>query len=341
MAQAQQQQSQRQQGQQQQGQQQGKQITTSEYLQNIQSALIKQIAEKMGAMPEGFNKDRFVLNCITLIRDMLKDKKKRDNLNGIPADSVALCMIKGAFLGLDFLSGECYAIPYGSEMNFQTDYKGEIKVCKKHSIQPIKDIFAKVVREGDMYDEGVDDGKQNLTFKPIPFNNGKMIGAFAIVTFKDGSMLYESMSAEEIEGVRENYSKAKNSDAWKNSSGEMYRKTVIRRLSKYIEKDFDKVEQLMAYDEGGGVEFQNGLLSTSRQQTAALPDHGEPVNVFNQIKQAQQNRREPEPVNQGRDTQYDEEFAQFEQQNYGNGGYGGYNPDFDIPDDIDGELPFR
>lgn len=295
---------------------------------------MKQIAEKMGAMPEGFNKDRFVLNCITLIRDMLKDKKKRENLDGISADSIALCMMKGAFLGLDFLSGECYAIPYGKEMNFQTDYKGEIKVCKKHSIQPIKDIFAKVVREGDLYDEGVDDGKQKLTFKPLPFNNGKMIGAFAIVTFTDGSMLYESMSAEEIEGVRQNYSKAKDSDAWKKSSGEMYRKTVIRRLSKYIEKDFDKVEQLMAYDEGGGVEFQNGLLSTSRQQAAALPDKGEPVNVFEQIRQSQQNRKEPEPVQQERDSRYDEEFTRFEQDQ---GYYQGGNPDFDIPD----ELPFR
>lgn len=257
-----------------------KQVTTAEYLNNIQDALMKQIAEKIGAMPEGFNKDRFILNCITLIRDMLKDKKKRENLDGISENSIALCMIKGAFLGLDFLSGECYAIPYGGEMNFQTDYKGEIKVCKKHSIQPIKDIFAKVVREGDVYDEGVDNGEQKLIFKPIPFNNGKMIGAFAIVTYTDGSMIYESMSAEEIEGVRQNYSKAKDSDAWKKSSGEMYRKTVIRRLSKYIEKDFDKVEQLMAYDEGGGVEFQNGLLSTSRKQIAALPEKVEPVDAF-------------------------------------------------------------
>ena len=260
--------------------QQTKQVTTAEYLNNIQDALMKQIAEKVGAMPEGFNKDRFILNCITLIRDMLKDKKKRENLDGIAADSIALCMIKGAFLGLDFLSGECYAIPYNKEMNFQTDYKGEIKICKKHSIQPIKDIFAKIVREGDLYDEGVEDGKQKLVFKPLPFNNGKIIGAFAIVTYTDGSMLYESMSAEEIEGVRQNYSKAKDSDAWKKSSGEMYRKTVIRRLSKYIEKDFDKVEQLMAYDEGGGVEFQNGLLSTGRKQTAALPEKVEPVDAF-------------------------------------------------------------
>ena len=100
------------------------------------------------------------------------------------------------------------------------------------------------------------------------------------MTYTDGSMLYESMSADEIEGVRQNYSKAKDSDAWKKSSGEMYRKTVIRRLSKYIEKDFDKVEQLMAYDEGGGVEFQNGLLSTSRQKVAALPEKVEPVDAF-------------------------------------------------------------
>lgn len=260
--------------------QQTKQVTTAEYLNNIQDALMKQIAEKVGAMPEGFNKDRFILNCITLIRDMLKDKKKRENLDGISADSIALCMIKGAFLGLDFLSGECYAIPYNKEMNFQTDYKGEIKICKKHSIQPIKDIFAKIVREGDLYDEGVEDGKQKLVFRPLPFNNGKIIGAFAIVTYTDGSMLYESMSTEEIEEVRQNYSKAKDSDAWKKSSGEMYRKTVIRRLSKYIEKDFDKVEQLMAYDEGGGVEFQNSLLSTSRKQTAALSEKVEPADAF-------------------------------------------------------------
>ena len=257
-----------------------KQVTTAEYLNQIQEALMKQIEEKVGAMPEGFNKDRFILNCITLIRDMLKDKKKCENLNGISVDSIAICMTKGAFLGLDFLSGECYAIPYGGEMNFQTDYKGEIKVCKKHSIQPIKDIFAKVVREGDLYEEGVEDGKQKLVFKPLPFNNSKMIGAFAIVTYTDGSMLYESMSADEIEGVRQNYSKAKDSDAWKKSSGEMYRKTVIRRLSKYIEKDFNKVEQLMAYDEGGGVEFQNGLLSTSRQKVTTLPEKVEPVDAF-------------------------------------------------------------
>lgn len=149
-------------------------------------------------------------------------------------------------------------------------------------------------------------------------------------------MLYESMSTEEIENVRKNYSKAKDSEAWKNSPGEMYRKTVIRRLSKYIEKDFDKVEQVMAYDEGGGVEFQNGLLSTSRTQ-AALPDNGAPVDVMEQIRKAQAQKQEKQPVS-ATQREYEEEFMQFEQQQ-GYGNAGSYDPGFVIPDKDD-ELPF-
>lgn len=285
-------------------------MTTSQYLEKIQNAIMVQLTEKISAMPEGFNKDRFTLNCVTLIRDMLKDKKKRDNLSGISAESIALCMIKGAFLGLDFMSGECYAIPYGGEMSFQTDYKGELKICKKHSINPIKDIFAKLVREGDIYEEIVEDGKQNIIFKPLPFNDAPIVGAFAVVTYKDGSMMYESMSAKEIENIRQTYSKAKDGDAWKKSTGEMYKKTVLRRLSKFIEKDFDKVEQIMSYDEGAGMEFNNALLSTSRKQQPQLAATGQPENLFSTAQTKQTRKKEPVQVTQ----EQADEFAAFEQQ---------------------------
>ena len=289
---------------------QGGNMTTSQYLEKIQNAIMAQLTEKLSAMPEGFNKDRFTLNCVTLIRDMLKDKKKRDNLSGISAESIALCMIKGAFLGLDFMSGECYAIPYGGEMSFQTDYKGELKICKKHSINPIKDIFAKLVREGDIYEEIVEDGKQNIIFKPLPFNDAPIVGAFAVVTYKDGSMMYESMSAKEIENIRQTYSKAKDGDAWKKSTGEMYKKTVLRRLSKFIEKDFDKVEQIMSYDEGAGMEFNNALLSTSRKQQPQLAATGQPENLFSAAQTKQTRKKEPVQVTQ----EQADEFAAFEQQ---------------------------
>ena len=82
---------------------------------------------------------------------------------------MAVCLCKAAYLGLDYFNGECYAIPYGGELSFQTDYKGEIKMCKRFSRNPIKDIYAKVVREGDFFLEEVDGVCTNVRFKPLPF----------------------------------------------------------------------------------------------------------------------------------------------------------------------------
>jgi recombination protein RecT len=163
---------------------------------------------------------------------VLQDTKDIEKCQPI---SVARTMLKGAFLGLDFFNRECYAIPYGGSLQFQTDYKGEIKLAKKYSFNPIKDIYAKVVHEGDDFQESIKDGQQTIDFKPIPFNNGEIIGAFAVCLFQDGSMLYETMTKQEIEGIRNNFSKAKNSPAWVKTPGEMYKKTVLRRLCKLIE----------------------------------------------------------------------------------------------------------
>ena len=112
------------------------QATTKDWLDGIQKGLLQQLTENKGALPKGFNQDRFILNSITVIRDMLRDSKKKKQLQEIDYTSIPICLAKGAFLGLDFFNGECYAIPYGGEMKFQTDYKGEIKLCKRYSKNP-------------------------------------------------------------------------------------------------------------------------------------------------------------------------------------------------------------
>ena len=216
-------------------------MTEKQWLSGVQSSIIKELTTHKAALPAGFNQERFALNTVTVISEMLKDKKKKTELCKLTFESMAVCLCKAAYLGLDYFNGECYAIPYGGELNFQTDYKGEIKMCKRFSRNPIKDIFAKVVREDDFFTEEVDAGIQNVIYRPQPFSNKPMIGAFAIVVFKDGSMMYDTMSVEEIENVRNTYSKAKDSQAWKSSTGEMYKKTVLRRLCKLIDLDFDNI----------------------------------------------------------------------------------------------------
>lgn len=214
----------------------------------IHNNLEKLIDSKREAMPTSFNKTRFLQNCMTVLQDT-KDIEKCD------AVSVARTMLKGGFLGLDFFNKECYAIPYGGSVQFQTDYKGEKKLAKKYSVRPVKDIYAKLVREGDEFIEEIKDGQQTIQFKPQPFNNGEIVGAFAVALFEDGGMVYEVMSADEIEATRKNYSKQPNGQAWVKSKGEMYKKTVMRRLCKNIELDFDTIEQAQAFEDSSDFEF--------------------------------------------------------------------------------------
>lgn len=278
------------------------QVTTKQYLASIEQNLSAELDEHVKALPQGFNKQRFILNCITVIKDNLKD------FHGVLPESVGVTLAKGAYLGLDFFNRECYAIPYGGKVQFQTDYKGEIKLCKKYSREPIKEIYAKLVRKNDFFEELIENGRQVVNFKPQPFSSDEVIGAFAIVLYKDGSMMYDTMSVAEIEKTRATYSKAKNSQAWKESPGEMQKKTVLRRLCKLIDLDFDNIEQRRAFDDGAGVEFEETVSKVMRKgaDEDASPD------VF------------------GDDKVIDGDFKELPPQ--------GDYPDIDSMDD--GELPF-
>lgn len=271
------------------------QMTVEQWYGTIKTGLTKKLTENKEALPAGFNQQRFILNCITVIQDMMKDNKKKEQLEKINPETIPVCLAKAAYLGLDFFNGECYAIPYGGNITFQTDYKGEIKLCKRYSKNKIKDIFAKVVRQGDFFMEEVDGGKQNVQYRPKPFSNEQMIGAFAIVVFEDGSMMYDTMSSEDIENVRNTYSKAKDSQAWKSSAGEMYKKTVLRRLCKLIDLDFDNIEQQKAYEDGGDVVFNQQSLPGATTGQALLPENDKPVDAFAAIKA----QKQAEPVIDG------------------------------------------
>ena len=109
----------------------------------------------------------------------------------------------------------------------------------KYATRPINTIYAKVVKEGDEFIEEIVNGQPSITFRPKPFNNGNMIGCFAVCLYKDGGMVYEVMSAEDVAQCRKS-SKAQNSPAWSKFGLEMAKKTVLRRLAKSISIDMDE-----------------------------------------------------------------------------------------------------
>lgn len=226
------------------------QITKKEYLANVKTGIEKGVESGLAIVPEGFNKQRFTLNCMAVLTANIKD------YNDVNHESVVATFMKGAYLGLDFFNGECYAIAYKGEVKFQTDYKGEIKLCKRYAKNKIKDIYAKNVRKGDFFEERIQDGRQSVDFKPASFSDEPIIGSFAVVLFRDGSMMYDTMSVKEIEEVKKNFSTAQNSKAWIKTPGEMYKKTVLRRLCKMIDLDFDNAKQCEAFDDGSGYDVK-------------------------------------------------------------------------------------
>ena len=228
------------------------------------------------ALPKDFNRERFVQNCIAVMNE-------NPQLAKINPAQVIQGLCKGAYLGLDFLNRECYLIPYGNSVQFQTDYRGEKKFVRRYSIRPVLDIYAKVVREGDEFSEEIVDGQPKINFKPKPFSNGNILGAFAIVLYKDGGMEYETMSVEDINNVRNNYSKASNSKAWKYSFDQMCIKTCLRRLAKHISTDFESVEARYAWEDGSGMDFTKPVEQTSNKEEVI--DVFEDVSGFEDIEQ--------------------------------------------------------
>ena len=183
------------------------------------------------ALPQDFNRARFIQNTVALVQE-------NEQLSRIPQAKLMPALMKGAYLGLDFFNGECYAVPYGQTVQFTPSYKGMVKLAKRFSRRPLVDVYAHVIREGDEFESGMEDGNEYVRFKPKPFNEGTIIGAFAVAQYMDGGIKVETMSKSQLDAVKR-MSKAQSGTAWKFFADEMYRKSVIRRLCKGIDLDMD------------------------------------------------------------------------------------------------------
>lgn len=193
------------------------------------------------ALPPDFNRARFVQNTVALVQD-------NQDLARMPQAKLVPALLKGAYLGLDFFNKECYAIPYGQTVQFMPSYTGMVKLAKRFSKRPLTDVYAHIVRDGDEFESGMEDGHEYVRFKPKPFNEGPIIGAFAVAQYADGGIKVEVMSKSQLDAVKR-MSKAQSGTAWKFFADQMYQKAVIRRLCKGIDLDMDVESARIIRDE--------------------------------------------------------------------------------------------
>jgi len=133
---------------------------------------------------------------------------------------------------------------YGKQVQWQPMILG----IRKKLAQAGFDVRAEIVYKNDEfhYEQG-DDPK--IIHRPLVFDDrGPIVGAYAIATcLETGEKWRETMTIDELEKVRLS-SRGKDSPAWKLWKTEMYRKTVAKRLRKYLPIADDSLLDLIDRD---------------------------------------------------------------------------------------------
>ncbi|MEM6260471.1 MAG: recombinase RecT [Planctomycetota bacterium] len=151
-------------------------------------------------------------------------------------------VMRASELGLDCSGtlGEAYLVPYKDTCQLIPGYRGLAKLARQSG--EVKRIEAEVVYEADhfKYRKGAE---FVLEFEPsLVADRGEVIGAYALVEFKDGGIQADFLTASDIERVRQ-MSMGRNAGPWKDHWDEMAKKTVFRRLAKWLPLSSEKFDQ--------------------------------------------------------------------------------------------------
>ena len=206
--------------------------------------------------------------------------------------SIVDSVTRAVELGLDFSGtlGEGWLVPYKNnkvsparlEAQFIPGYRGYIKLMRNSG--ELSTITAHVVYEDDQFELRYGT-EETIIHKPkltgIAGKKRVVLGAYAVGFFRDGTKHAEFMDLGQLQAIRKR-SKASDRGPWVTDTEEMYRKTVVRRITKYMPLSSD-AQKLEAYDnEVDGVvalpgeEIEEGAsfgaLDDARSRAAKIAD---------------------------------------------------------------------
>ena len=186
-------------------------------------------------------------------------------------ESILKSVVNVASVGLTLnpVAKEAYLIPrkkkigneYLVECHLEPSYIGLIKLIT--NVGSVSNIQTNLVYEHDEFNivYGL-----NTDFRHVPLLKGitgKITGVYSVATLHNGEKQFEYMNRDQVETIREHseswlsYLKAKDkakegdkvrNPIWITDEGEMFRKTCLKRMSKYLPRSGDpKHKQQLQY----------------------------------------------------------------------------------------------
>ncbi len=232
----------------------------------MRTTLEERRTEIADALPEWITADRFIITTLMAIG-------KNPALQQCTQASMYLSIIECARIGLYPDNKEAALVPFKREAVLIPMIQGIIRLMLRSP--GVLKVEARTVYEGDdfQFEYGL---RPNLIHRPPIGGNdtkARVTHAYAIGWRQGTEPTFEVMTIDELEIVR-SFSKAANSPAYKNYVGEMYRKIVLKRLSKYFDLSPEAnraiaLDHLVVGDptisgslDGPSEEYQNLIVKT-------------------------------------------------------------------------------
>ena len=157
------------------------------------------------------------------------------------------CM-KAAATGLLPDGKEAAIVTFGDKCAYMPMISGILKLVRNSG--ELLSITSQIVYERDEFKYHIDSEGEHLEHKPNMFSDrGKKIGCYALAKTKDGGFYIEVMTQGQINAVKK-VSRSANNGPWSGDfEDEMWKKTVLRRLSKRLPLSTDIDQALHADDD--------------------------------------------------------------------------------------------
>ncbi len=211
------------------------QVTVIDQVRNQLTAMQPQFA---AALPKHVDPARFVRVVMTAVQ-------MNGNLLDADRRTLFASAMRASQMGLLPDGREGAIVTFKNQAQFMPMVAGIMKLVRNSG--EISTWSVQAVYENDSFDYELGDSER-IVHKPALTSRGKIIGAYSIVTMKDGEKSREFMSVEDIEAIRKR-SRSGTSGPWVSDFSEMAKKTVVRRHSKRLPMSTDLDEALRADDE--------------------------------------------------------------------------------------------
>src|SRR5690625_300196 len=180
-------------------------------------------------LPPNYNASNALKSAFFRLQQV-QDRQKRPALEVCTTESIANSLLDMVVQGLSPAKTQCYFIVYGTELQMSRSYFGTQAVLKR--LTNVKDIWANVIYQDDVFDYEVDRGREELVEHKTAFENRdkEILGAYAVIQTAEDEELLTVMTRKEFEA---SWSQSRTGQAvHKKFPQEMAKRTVINRAAK-------------------------------------------------------------------------------------------------------------